>query len=161
MEGGSGGGSVGGEDLFQIATMIEHLRHDDLGFRVHATKNLGRIARALGEERTREELIPFIVDSTDDEDEVLLAMAEAVGGLVDCVGGVECVYQLLVPLEALTACEEGAVRERAIESIQRVTREMSKGDLVDHFVPFLKRLAGRDWFTTRMSATALFEQVYR
>lgn len=31
-----------------------------------------------------------------------------------------------MPLEALTACEEGAVRDRAVESIQRVTRAMPK-----------------------------------
>ena len=33
--------------------------------------------------------------------------------------------------------------------------------LVDHFLPFLRRLAERDWFTTRMSATALFRHAYR
>lgn len=55
-------------------------RHDDVGLRVTATKNLARIAKALGPERTKEELIPFLVDSTDDEDEVLLVMAEAIGG---------------------------------------------------------------------------------
>ena len=54
-------------------------RHDDVGFRIHATRQLPRISRALGAERTREELIPFVVDSTDDEDEVLLTLAEAVG----------------------------------------------------------------------------------
>ena len=56
-----------------------HDRHDDIGYRISATKNLGRISKALGPERTRDELIPFLVDSTDDEDEVLLAMAEALG----------------------------------------------------------------------------------
>jgi hypothetical protein len=32
---------------------------------------------------------------------------------------------------------------------------------VEHFLPFLKGLGGRDWFTSRMSATALFTCVYR
>ncbi len=155
-----GGDPAAGEDIYEIATMIEHLRHDDVNFRIRATKNLGRISKALGQERTREELIPFIVDSTDDEDEVLLAMAEAVGTLLEHVGGAEYIYQLLVPLEALTACEEGAVRDRAVESIHKITKAMPKQSLLDHFVPFLQRLADRDWFTTRMSATALFQQVY-
>lgn len=141
--------------------MIEQLRHDDVSFRIHATKNLARISKALGEERTREELIPFIVDSTDDEDEVLLAMAESVGQLIDHVGGPDHIHQLLAPLEALTACEEGAVRDRAVESIQKITKTMPKDSLEDHFVPFLQRLAVRDWFTTRMSATALFHHIYR
>ena len=54
-------------------------RHDEVPQRVAATKCLTRISRALGPERTREELVPFLVDSTDDEDEVLLVMAEALG----------------------------------------------------------------------------------
>jgi serine/threonine-protein phosphatase 2A regulatory subunit A len=156
-----GGKGRGGEDFFQIAALIEQLRHNDLDYRVNATKHLCTISRALGEERTREELIPFIMDSTDDEDEVLLAMAEALGDLVDCLGGPEHVHQLLVPLEALTACEEGVVRERAVESILKVGTAMSREAKGDHLLPFLRRLADRDWFTTRMSATALFEHVYR
>lgn len=102
-------------------------RHDDVGFRIHATRQLPRIARALGAERTREELIPFVTDSTDDEDEVLLALAETIGHLNDGhVGGEEHLHLLLLPLEALTACEEGAVRERAVASIRTVTEAMPK-----------------------------------
>ena len=33
--------------------------------------------------------------------------------------------------------------------------------LVDHFLPFLRRLAERDWFTTRMAATGLFHHAYK
>ena len=58
-----------------------------MGFRIHATRQLPRISRALGAERTREELIPFVVDSTDDEDEVLLTLAEAVGASLSSVIG--------------------------------------------------------------------------
>jgi hypothetical protein len=42
------------------------------------------------------------------------------------VGGAEHMHLLLLPLESLTACEEGAVRERAVEAIQAVTRAMPK-----------------------------------
>jgi len=67
------------EDLYHVASMIDDLRHDDVHHRVMASKGLPRIAKALGPSRTREELIPFLLDSSDDEDEVLLAMAEAIG----------------------------------------------------------------------------------
>ncbi|CAN0415117.1 unnamed protein product, partial [Laminaria digitata] len=54
----------------KIAMLIEHLKADDLNLRVTATTNLPAIADALGPERVRAELVPFIHDSTDDEDEV-------------------------------------------------------------------------------------------
>lgn len=52
--------------------LIEHLKADDMALRVVATRSLPAIADALGPDRVREELIPFINESTDDEDEVLL-----------------------------------------------------------------------------------------
>lgn len=50
--------------------LIEHLKADDINLRVTATRSLAAIADALGPERVRAELVPFINDSTDDEDEV-------------------------------------------------------------------------------------------
>jgi serine/threonine-protein phosphatase 2A regulatory subunit A len=46
-------------------------------------KRLGTIALALGEERTRNELIPFLTDSNDDEDEVRAAVPWAPASFED------------------------------------------------------------------------------
>ena len=50
-------------------------------------------------------------ESADDEDEVLLILAEKLGEMVICVGGDDYVYRLLAPLELLATVEENAVRE--------------------------------------------------
>lgn len=50
-----------------------------LQLRLNSIKKLSTIALALGEERTRTELIPFLTESIYDEDEVLLALAEQLG----------------------------------------------------------------------------------
>jgi serine/threonine-protein phosphatase 2A regulatory subunit A len=54
--------------LFPIAMLIEELKCDEskrkcvsiYNHRVNAVKNVGSIAVALGQERTRSELIPYI-----------------------------------------------------------------------------------------------------
>ena len=56
-------------DLRSIALLIDQLKHDDLSLRVNSTRALVAIATALGPDRTRNELIPFLCESTDDEDE--------------------------------------------------------------------------------------------
>ena len=114
-------------------------------------------ATALGPERTREELIPFLngasrwlwsptwcfpcrrtaahpqltetspvyicfrgarcdaalppAESVDDDDEILLVLAEELGKMVDAVGGPSWSHVLLVPLENLAMVEEMTVRE--------------------------------------------------
>ncbi|CAN0516843.1 unnamed protein product, partial [Ectocarpus sp. 12 AP-2014] len=89
--------------------LIEHLKAEDINLRVTATRSLPAIADALGPDRVRAELVPFVNDSTDDEDEVLLCMAEQVGKLTAHIGGKQHAHELLVPLEQLASVEESTV----------------------------------------------------
>jgi serine/threonine-protein phosphatase 2A regulatory subunit A len=149
------------DDLYQIALLIDQLKHDDIQLRVNASKNLLQIAQALGPERTRDELIPFLSELTDDDDdEVLHTIAENLGELCSCVGGDEYVHRLLSPLELLATVEESAVREKAINSIEIVARNMPEEHLLKYYSPFVVRLSTKDWFTSRISAVALFHPVY-
>lgn len=148
------------EDLYQIALLIDQLKHDDLQLRLLASKSLCKIAKALGPERTRDELIPFLTESTDDEDDVLQIISEMLGQLREFVGGKEHVYTLLEPLECLAAVEEGKVRESAIASVKLVVNSLPDEHLKEHFVPFIGRLARKDWFTSRTSAVALIHTGY-
>jgi hypothetical protein len=49
-----------GDELYPIAVLIDELKHDDVLLRLNAIRRLSTIALALGPERTREELIPFL-----------------------------------------------------------------------------------------------------
>ena len=62
------------------------------------------IALALGVERTRIELIPFLTDTIYDEDEVLLALAEQLGSFTPLVGGPDHVHCLLVCVLVFYMC---------------------------------------------------------
>ena len=81
--------------------------------RLRSIRQLGTIAKALGEERTRDELVPFLTESIDDDDEVLLALAEELGDFGQFVGGDQWAFCLLQPLETLAAVEE-TVRRLAV-----------------------------------------------
>lgn len=48
------------QDLYPIAVLIDELKHDDVAVRLAAIKRLSTIALALGAERARDELIPFL-----------------------------------------------------------------------------------------------------
>lgn len=64
--------------------------------RLNSIKKLSTIALALGEERTRTELIPFLTETIYDEDEVLLALAEQLGTFTSEYGFVLLVLHLLI-----------------------------------------------------------------
>lgn len=142
--------------LYPIAVLIDELRHDDLQLRLNSIKNLRTIATALGPERTREELLPFLQEIIDDDDEVLIALAEELGRGVPWVGGAVYAHSLCGPLEELCNVEEISVREKAIEALKELARHMSAEQVARHLCALIGRLAAHDWFTSRLSACALF-----
>eukprot|EP00184_Porphyridium_aerugineum_P004704 CAMPEP_0184698726 /NCGR_PEP_ID=MMETSP0313-20130426/5232_1 /TAXON_ID=2792 /ORGANISM="Porphyridium aerugineum, Strain SAG 1380-2" /LENGTH=625 /DNA_ID=CAMNT_0027157697 /DNA_START=525 /DNA_END=2402 /DNA_ORIENTATION=+ len=156
-------GAEDSEDaLYPIAVLLDELKNEDIQLRLNATRRLKTIAQALGMERTRCELIPFLTETIDDEDEVLMALAEELGSFVDMVGGADHAACLLQPLEILAAVEETIVRDKAVESLKTVSNYVAQNatdkghDLhVHQMFPLVKRLAMGDWFTSRISACSL------
>jgi HEAT repeat protein len=116
----------------------DELKNDDALRRLNSIQRLSTIALALGEERTRSELLPFLVDNNDDEDEVLLAMAEELGKFVPYVGGPTWAHTLLQPLEQLSQVEETVVRDKAVESLCKVGEQLPVNSIAEEFVPLIK-----------------------
>ncbi|ETW87219.1 hypothetical protein HETIRDRAFT_469075 [Heterobasidion irregulare TC 32-1] len=149
------------DDIAPIALLMDELRSEDVQLRLNAIHRISTIALALGPDRAREELIPFLQDSVDDEDEVLLALAEELGkNFGDYVGGPEHAHVLLGPLENLSAVEETLVRDKAAESITKVAEVLSQEQIEQYYIPLLKRLSHGEWFTSRASSAALYAPVY-
>lgn len=91
---------------------MDELKSEDVVLRLSSIRRLSTIALALGPQRTRDELIPFLQDQLDDEDEVLLVLAEELGTFSEYVGGKEHAWTVLGPLENLAAVEETLVRDK-------------------------------------------------
>ena len=50
----------GDTSLYPVAILIDELKNDDIQLRLNSIRRLSTIAVALGVERTRDELIPFL-----------------------------------------------------------------------------------------------------
>ncbi|KAL3233421.1 Protein phosphatase PP2A regulatory subunit A [Nakaseomyces bracarensis] len=150
-----------GEDLYPLALLMDDLKNDDISNRVEATKKIDQIAIALGPERTRDELLPFLTEvAEDDEDEVFTVLAEHLGGFVPYVGGPQYSSLLLPILDTLAGAEETIVRDRAVQSLNTIAEQMPDDDLFKYFVPLLQRLATDSWFSSKVSACGLFKSVF-
>ena len=80
------------QEFYPVALLVEELRDEDMEKRMHSIRSLGHISKALGQKRTRDELLPFLGEFQDDEDEVLVCLAEEIKKLVPHVGGPEMAY---------------------------------------------------------------------
>ena len=119
-----------------------------------------------------------MAESVEDEDEVLTALSDELGGFVEYVGGPKYGHVLLSPLENLAAIEEPLVREKvdgrawtcptrdadlppkAVESLNRICESLSQEQVEAHFIPLTIRLSKADWFTSKISATGLYNIPY-
>ncbi|KXS95633.1 hypothetical protein AC578_3552 [Pseudocercospora eumusae] len=149
------------DELYPIAVLIDELKHDDVLLRLNAIRRLSTIALALGPERTRDELIPFLDESVEDEDEVLTALGDELGNFVEYVGGPEYGHVLLSPLENLATIEEPLVRDKAVESLNKICEQLSQQQVEQYFIPLTIRLSKADWFTSKISATGLYNTPYQ
>ena len=111
-----------------------------------------------------QELLPFITDGLDDEDEVVLAVAISLGRMLDSVGGVEHAHTLFPLLEILLTVEETAVREAAAESCRSIAELIPNDHQHEHqhneYAAMISRLASKEWFTARISAAGLLPAAY-
>ena len=142
----------------ETLSQIEMLRSDNLNERVTAMTVLSDIAVALGKDRCQKELVPFLTDSTDDEDEVLLAMAEHIPSILPHLSS-SSIHLLFQPLEKLLMVEEITVREKATSScfqiyqhILQLDNSSDKEKGMVYYSDMIQRLATKEWFTARMSA---------
>jgi serine/threonine-protein phosphatase 2A regulatory subunit A len=106
------------------------------------------------------ELLPFISDGIDDEDDVLLAVAMSLGKMVEYVGGPEYARLLLHPLELLLTIEEISVRDAASDSALYISERMSDESFQSDYADMVARLAMKEWFTARTSAARLISTAY-
>jgi serine/threonine-protein phosphatase 2A regulatory subunit A len=164
--------------LHPIQILIDELKNDDLELRLNSMRSLGKIAEALGQERTRSELVPFLtVSAIDDEDEVLVVLAEQLGSFPKYVGE-EHSHILVPPLEQLSTLEDSNVREQvyfgkprdlrwsycsplpfeiqAVKSLTLICNVLSPESCVSYLLPVVEHLALGEWFTNRVSACTLF-----
>jgi len=148
------------EELYPISVLIEELKSEDVSIRLNSIRRLSTIALALGDARTRSELLPFLTDSLDDEDEVLLAFGQELAKFVPLVGGPDHAHTILMPLEALAQVEETVVHDAAVAALNVIGASLSPAHMEQHFVPLIKKLAAEVGWAARVSACSLFAVAY-
>uniref|UniRef100_A0AAR5Q066 TOG domain-containing protein n=2 Tax=Dendroctonus ponderosae TaxID=77166 RepID=A0AAR5Q066_DENPD len=143
-------------ELFKDALIEENLEQQVLSI-----LKLQPLAKALGEEATREDLLPFIAFNYGEfHDEVLLNLAEELLHFVPLVGGFEHAEVIFNILQKLCLTDENIVRERAVRTIIALQQTMSRQQIEDLLLPVINALTKNDWFTSKCSAVMMFSPLY-
>jgi len=94
------------------STLLEDLRHNETSVKINAVQNLNVICLALGKERSRTELLPYLSELIDEEDdEFLVELAKKLSEFLNFIGGITHLSKLLAVVELLMCVEEKTVRD--------------------------------------------------
>lgn len=148
------------DDLYPLALLMDELKHDDVSNRVDAMQKLDTIAIALGPERTVKELLPFLNDvAQDDEEEVFAVLASKLGDFIPLIGGAENSKPLISILTILASMEEPIVRDKAVDSLNKIASQLNNLELQTIFLQLIQSLSSGNWFSKKVAACGLFKLV--
>eukprot|EP00455_Lapot_gusevi_P020133 TRINITY_DN213_c0_g1_i1.p1 TRINITY_DN213_c0_g1~~TRINITY_DN213_c0_g1_i1.p1 ORF type:complete len:581 (-),score=212.92 TRINITY_DN213_c0_g1_i1:380-2122(-) len=147
-------------EIDALELLKQDLADDDIENVVTSMNRLLTVALAIGPQRTREELVPFLQDFDDSNEEALTAVARQLGDLSEFVGGAEHMHILLPALEKLASAEETVIREAAVQSACKVLARLPLDEVAEKGLPVLRRLSSGDWFTSRISSCGLLPTIY-
>lgn len=96
----------------------------------------------------------------DDEEEVLVSLAEILPSQLDNAGGPQYAEHVLRPLEKLCASEETTVREQATASVKQILATIRIKDFESSIMGMISRLMNGECFTSKFAAVQLFPCIY-
>ncbi len=97
----------------------------------------------------------------DDEEEVLLALAEILNNtFLDYIGGQSQGLHLIKILEKLCSLDESTVRDKATESIKKILACLRLKDIEPQVMEIIKRLMNGENYQSKFAATQLIPCVY-
>lgn len=148
------------DDLYPLALLMDELKHDDVANRVEAMEKLDTIAIALGPERTRQELMPFLHEvAQDDEEEVFAVLATQLGHFIPLVGGHQHCLQVISILLVLALLEEPIVRDKAIALLNHIALELHDDEINGIFLQLIETLLTGLWFLLKVALCGLYKLV--
>jgi serine/threonine-protein phosphatase 2A regulatory subunit A len=154
--------NAGGGGLLPIAVLIDELKHEDVAVRMNSVQKIDVIADKLGHERTRNEFVPFLSAFLEEEDEeVLVILANKLPLLIPMIGGVENADSILGLLRRLSVFDENAVYEASIASILKIAEQCPDSLMEKNMYNLvLEKLVESGLLNARRAACALIPHVY-
>ena len=120
-------------DQLTATTLLEDLQNADIKTKKNAFQNLRGISLALGRERTRKELLPYLKSCIDEEeDEIIIELSKVLANFIDCIGGKQYIKELFNLLEEILTIDEPFVRKETINSIELIVQQIGNVNEVEN-----------------------------
>jgi HEAT repeat protein len=151
---------MSGLNVDEIRAIIPAIRSEDQSLRMRSLESLPKIAQVLRSQRTRDELIPFTIDTPDHSFAALMTIARVLGQMLKEVGGRKYISSLLSALSFICENENSDVRASAVSALVSLCKELSPPERGPVFLPFITTMCKDGWYPLRAAGGSLLCQLY-
>ena len=150
-------------DQITATNLLEDLQNPDIKIKKNAFQNLRGISLALGRERTRKELLPYLKSCIDEEeDEIIIELAKVLSNFIDCIGGKQYIKELLNLLEIILTIDDHFVRIEILNTIKSVVKQIGKlSEIETDLILIINNLYNSDDINQKKSAMNLLIFLYK
>ena len=150
-------------DQITATNLLEDLQNPDIKIKKNAFQNLRGISLALGRERTRKELLPYLKSCIDEEeDEIIIELAKVLSNFIDCIGGKQYIKELLNLLEIILTIDDHFVRIEIINTIKSVVKQIGKvSEIESDLISIINNLYNSEDINQKKSAMNLLIFLYK
>ena len=144
-------------DQITATNLLEDLQNPDIKIKKNAFQNLRGISLALGRERTRKELLPYLKSCIDEEeDEIIIELAKVLSNFIDCIGGIQYIKELLNLLEIILTIDDHFVRIEIMNTIKSVVKQIGKvSEIESDLISIINNLYNSEDINQKKSAMNL------
>ena len=150
-------------DQITATNLLQDLQNPDIKIKKNAFQNLRGISLALGRERTRKELLPYLKSCIDEEeDEIIIELAKVLSNFIDCIGGKQYIKELLNLLEIILTIDDHFVRIEILNTIKLVVKQIGKvSEIETDLISIINNLYNSDDINQKKSAMNLLIFLYK
>ena len=151
-------------DQITSISLLEDLQSQETKVKINAIHNLRGISLALGEEATKKELLPYLKNcvNNEEEDEVLIELAKILSNFLDCIGGKQNIKDLLGLFEVILSIDEPTIRKEAINSLKQTIQQIGNiKDIENDLMEIINKFYIVDDVNQKLSALNLIILIYQ
>ena len=151
-------------DQITSISLLEDLQSQDNKTKINAIHNLTNISLALGCEATRKELLPYLKNciNNEEEDEILIELAKILSNFLTCIGGVKYINELLNIFEVILSIDEPGIRKEAINSLKNILNQIGNLKVIEkELMNLINKFYSSDDVNQKLSALNIIILAYQ
>ena len=151
-------------DQITSISLLEDLQSQDNKTKINAIHNLTNISLALGCEATRKELLPYLKNciNNEEEDEILIELAKILSNFLTCIGGIKYINELLNIFEVILSIDEPGIRKEAINSLKNILNQIGNiKDIEKELMNLINKFYSSDDVNQKLSALNIIILAYQ